>query len=302
MPGTTALACRRCGRVSDSQALTCELCGELLKRACALRPPGPEELERPASVPSQPAPRTIDPAAELRARREPWIYLALGLVSAPIFALTPLLGFMGWFLASLVHEMGHSAVAWLLGMPSMPAIALDGHAAAVHSDQQLFLVAMILLVLATSLWKLLAGRARVIALCALGVLYPALAFTSARELLHLAGGHGGELAFAVLALWKALDGGFTDSRAERLLYGTVGWFLVGKNVFLGWGLATSAGSRAWYAENGSFGFTNDYIRIAEDLLGWRLESVAWLAFLVSLAAVPAAIGLWRLLAASGRAD
>jgi len=272
----------------------------LLQRAPALRPPGEDELPVPAapavSTVVETAPAQIDPAAQRRERLEPWLYLGLGLITAPIFALTPLLGFMGWFFASLVHEMGHSAVAWLFGMPSMPAIALDGHAAAMHSDQQLFLVAMILLVFATTIGRLLSGRPRIVAWVVLGVVYPVLAFTGIRELLHLAAGHGGELAFAVLALWKALDGGFTDSRAERLLYGTMGWFLVGKNVFLAWGLATSAGSRAWYAQNGSFGFTNDYIRIAEDLLGWRLESVAWLALLASVAAVPAALGLWRLAA------
>lgn len=293
MPATATLSCPRCGRAEDAQALACALCGEVLRRALASRAraePGPD---RPAPGDWEHA-RT-DPAAELRARREPWIYFGLGLVTAPIFALTPLLGLMGWFLASLVHEMGHSAVAWFFGMPSVPAIALDGHAAAVHSEQQLFLVAMIALALGTAAWRCLAGQKRIVALAGLVLLYPALAFSSAREFLHLAGGHAGELAFAVLALWKALDGGFTDSRAERMLYGTLGWFLAGKNAVLAWGLATSASSRAWYAENGSFGLTNDYIRLAEELLGWRLQSVAWLALLASLAAVPAAVGLWRIL-------
>jgi hypothetical protein len=295
--GTTATECPRCGRESRGEALACALCGELLRRAPRPAPssqdPRPAEgLERAADSTALLHP-AVDPAAERRARLEPWVYLGLGLVTAPVFAWTPLLGYMGWFLASLVHEMGHSAVSWLFGMPSMPAIALDGHAAAVHSDQQLFLVAMIVLTLATSARKWLAGRARIVALATLGVLYPALAFTSARELLHLAAGHAGELAFATLALWKTLDGGFTDTRAERVLYGTVGWFLVGKNVFLAWGLATSASSRAWYAENGSFGLTNDYIRIAEDLLGWRLQSVAWVALLASLAALPIGIGIWH---------
>ena len=68
-----------------------------------------------------------------------------------------------------------------------------------HSDQQLFLVAMIVATIATSLWKLLDGRNRTVALAALGELYPLMAFTPARELLFLAAGHGGELAFAVLA-------------------------------------------------------------------------------------------------------
>jgi hypothetical protein len=296
MPSTATLSCPRCGRDADAQALMCGLCGEVLRRAAAAARPSRPTPILPAQ--GMPEPERTDALAEQRARREPWIYFWLGLVTAPIFSLTPLLGMMGWFLASLVHEMGHSAVAWFFGMPSVPAIALDGHAAAVHSDQQLFLVAMIALALGTTAWRCLSGTARIAALIAVVVLYPALAFTGARELLHLAGGHAGELAFAVLALWKALDGGFTDSRAERLLYGTLGWFLAGKNALLAWGLATSASSRAWYAENGSFGLTNDYIRIAEDLLGWRLESVAWLALLASLAAVPAAMGLWRLLRAS----
>jgi hypothetical protein len=272
------------------------MCGEVLRRAPAsARPTAATPLERTAAPIA--VARKVPELTE-RERREPWVYLGLGLVSAPIFSLTPLLGMMGWFLASLVHEMGHSAVAWFFGMPSVPAIALDGHAAAVHSEQQLFLVGMVALGLGSAAWRWLRGSARVAVLVGVGVLYPALAFSAARELLHLAGGHGGELAFAVLALWKTLDGGFTDSSAERLLYGTLGWFLVGKNVLLAWGLATSASSRAWYAENGSFGFTNDYIRIAEDLLGWRLESVAWLALLASLAVVPAALGIWRLAARS----
>jgi hypothetical protein len=294
MTATATASCRRCGRPSDPQALACELCGEVLRRA----PPAPKPQPLAAAATMPPALGADPEAARAaqRAAREPWIYLGLGLVTAPIFSLTPLLGLMGWFLASLVHEMGHSAVAWFFGLPSVPAIALDGHAAAVHSEQQIFLVGMVALGLCTLAWRWLSGRACVAALIAIGVLYPALAFSGARELLHLVGGHGGELAFAVLALWKTLDGGFTDSSVERLLYGTLGWFLAGKNALLAWGLATNASSRAWYAENGSFGLTNDYLRIAEEILGWRLESVAWLALLASLAAVPTAIALWRLAA------
>jgi hypothetical protein len=74
----------------------------------------------------------------------------------------------------------------------------------------------------------------------------------------------------------------------------LGWFLAGKNLLLFAGLATRAASRAHYTENGSFGLTNDLIRVAEDVLGWRLESVAWLAVPCALAVVPAAFALWRL--------
>ena len=237
----------------------------------------------------------LDPPAAPRAQSmEPWIYLGLGAISAPVFALTPLLGFMGWFLASLVHEMGHTAVAWFFGMPAFPAISLEGHAVSVHSEPIVLFAMFVWAGLGGAAWRFLEGRARWTALGIVGVVYPLLAFTDARECLHLLAGHGGELAFAALCLWKALDGGFTQSRLERGLYGTVGWYLLGTNAKLCLGLMFSDSSREGYAENGSFGLTNDMIRVAHGVLHWRLQSVAFLMLVVTLAALAAAFGLWRI--------
>jgi hypothetical protein len=226
-------------------------------------------------------------------RREPWVFLGLGLLTAPVFAWTPLLQYMAWFLASLVHEMGHAGLAWLCGMPAIPAISLAGEAAAVHGEQSRLAALSVAAVLAAIAWTRLAGRARTIVLSALVLGYPVLAFTSMREVVHLLAGHGAELLFATLCLWKTLDGGFTDSRSERVLYGTVGWMLLGKNLWLCWGLIRSAVARAEYRTSGSFGLTNDYLRVAE-LLDWRLPVVASGMLLVSCLVLPAALGLWRL--------
>jgi hypothetical protein len=235
--------------------------------------------------------------ADLRARIEPWFYFGIGLVTAPVFALTPMLGYMGWFLASLVHEMGHAAIAWFFGMPAIPAISMDGHAAAVHSEQQVMLALLVSAGLALAAWRWLAGPWRWVGVALALVLHPLLAFTGAKDLLHLLAGHGAEMVFATLCLWKALDGGFTSSRLERALYGTVGWYLVGKNAFLCFGLLTSSAARAAYDENGSFGFTNDYLRVAHEVVGCRLETVAALMLILAVAVVPASIVLWRLLRA-----
>lgn len=282
--------CPRCGREDDGRALACALCGELLRRA-ALTPPRASELARARPAPS---PASIREASETSpSTRDAWLYLGLGLVLAPVFTLTPLLGFMGWFLASLAHEMGHSALAWACGMPSIPAISPAGHAAAVHGEQVLVLVAALLVLAVQHLARHLAGTRRIVAIVSFLAVYGLVAFTPLRELLFLLAGHGGELAFATLCLWKALDGGFTDSRAERLAYSVLGWFLLGKNLWLFVGLATSDASRAHYADNGSFGLTNDLIRVAEDVLGWRLASVAWLAVPCALGVLPAAFALWH---------
>ncbi|MDZ4774601.1 MAG: hypothetical protein SGI72_15850 [Planctomycetota bacterium] len=231
---------------------------------------------------------------------EPWLYLAIGLVTAPVFALTPILKYMGWFLSALVHEMGHAAVAWLCGMPAIPAISLGGHAAAVHQEQSKFLVALIAIGLVWAAWKFLERAWRYVAIALVVVLYPLLALTDGKEFFHLVGGHGTELVFATLCLWKALDGGFTESRLERALYGTVGWYFLGNNALMCFGLISSASARAEYGTSGSFGLTNDYIRLAEDVLNWRLESVAGLMLVGCFLVLPAAIAFWRFTLAQRR--
>jgi hypothetical protein len=200
---------------------------------------------------------------------------------------------MGWFLSALVHEMGHSASAWLMGMPAFPAIRLDGHAAAIHGAQMPLLCGLILGVAAATAWKLPVRAWRYGALAALAIGYPLLAFTSAKELLFLLSGHLGEMVFAGIFLWRALVQGFTGSRFERVLYATLGWYFVGKNVGLTLGLARSDAAREHYAANGSFGLTNDYIRAAEDVLGWPLESLALAMTLPALVVPPLALWLGR---------
>ncbi len=284
-------ACTKCGRAHDESAFVCGLCGTVLRR---------EPSTRSVAAPS-PALRSLPQAhsftqrvAAVPSRAEPWMYLAIGLVTAPIFAWTPILQYMGWFLASLVHEMGHAALAWFCGMPAIPAISLAGHAAAVHQEQSTFLALAIATAFGAAAWHFLRGRTRIVAIALVAVLYPTIAFTGVKELLFLFAGHGGELVFATLSLWKVLDGGFTKTALERALYGTVGWYLLGKNAFLCFGLMTSAMSRAHYEQSGSFGLTNDYIRAAEDVLSWRLESVALLMLVACLLVLPAAFGLWRI--------
>ena len=66
---------------------------------------------------------------------------SVGVLLAPVLTLTPILQYMGWFLGSLCHETGHVAAAWAMGCPAFPAIRLDGHAAALHREQQPLLVA-----------------------------------------------------------------------------------------------------------------------------------------------------------------
>jgi hypothetical protein len=219
--------------------------------------------------------------------------LGLGAFLAPAFGLLPVLRYMGWFLSSLVHETGHCVAAWVCGMPAYPAIRIDGHAAALHSTQKPLLVALVWASLAALTWQLRRRpRARLVAAAAV-LLYPLLALTSFRDLLHLLAGHLGELAFAGVFFYRALSGGFTDSVPERVAYATCAFFLAGHNVVLDLGLVTDEGARQAYAGNGSFGLTQDLIRAARHVRG-SLEGMAGVMLVLSLAALPLAAWIWRL--------
>jgi len=285
----TRTACPECGYENAGSDLTCSLCGHVLERA-ARTPTEPfrEPLEHPSPLRSA-RPRD-DAAAD---RRERLLYLGIGLIAAPVFSLTPLLRFMGWFLGGLVHEMGHAAAAWFTGSPAFPAIRLDGHAAAFCRPQITLVAFAVWAALAFAAWQMRGHRRTLVALGLVVLAYPALAFTSARDLLHLLGGHLGELTFSTVCFWRALTGGFTHSRAERALYAVVAWYLLLENLWLCGRLMFSPAGRAWYRGSGSFGLTNDYVRVANDLLGTSLETVAAGMFLVGLAVLPLSLLLAR---------
>jgi hypothetical protein len=301
---TAAVACPVCG-APDEGGATCRACGLLLRRRGPPEPvpptgaragedpvgglalswsPSTSPAGRPeARAEARPAPPPAWGGVPARTEDRAWPYLAIGAVLAPVLTTTPLLRYVGWFLASLVHETGHCLAAWFVGCPAFPAIRLDGHAAAVHGPQSIPLFALVWAGLAAVAWRVRESRAALVSMVAVLALHPLLALTRGREGLFLVSGHLGELGFATVFLWRAWTGGFTASRVERGLYAVLGWFLVGRNAWLSAGLAWSDQAKATYASNGSFGLENDYVRLAREVVGGSTEAVAVGMLLVAVA-------------------
>ena len=243
--------CEHCGRARRPGEFACGLCGALAPRAdggsggagATPAPAAPVQL-RPG-VPGSTAGEVLGAEPSASEREPAWrtaVHLALGLVFAPVFFAVPFLGAVLWFLSAIVHEMSHSAVAWLCGLPSMPAISLAGEAVAVHGERSWFLTAMIVAGLGSLAWRL-EGRARAIAVGVLAVGYPLIAFTGLREILFLAAGHAGEIALAGVFLSRSISGHQSRFPAERTLYATVGWAIALDNGRLTLGLMTSEARR-----------------------------------------------------------
>ncbi len=253
----------------------------------------------PTLLKTEAAPRSTefsraDMAFDDRAEdRESLKFLLFGLLLSPVFAYLPYLQFFDWFLSSLFHESGHCLFAWMMGQPAFPAISLTGHAAAMHHDQSLLLAIGVGVSFVAGAWHFRDRKVLHWSFLAAAIVQPLLAFTNGKEVLFLAGGHLGELIFATVCFWRTLHGGFTQNNLERLLYGVLGWYLLGSNLALSLGLMFSETARQTYASNGSFGLTNDYLRLAHEVLGVSLGSVAFVMLLVSLIPLPLALVLWR---------
>jgi hypothetical protein len=289
VPTTIATGkCPDCSSAVGADDLVCPLCGQLLRRAAA-----PSRSDLP-----QPSPHAV---VEVAADTEPERILglpagvacvAIGAVLAPVFGLTPLLSYMAWILDSLIHEMGHCLFGLLLGTPMIPAIRLDGHAVSFHGADPPGIWAWITgLAYPIAGWQLRQHRGALIAFAAMTVAYPLCVFTAGKELFIILGGHLGEAMFATLALHRAITGGSTAHKAERIAYAVVGCELMRRNIALCFGLVTSAAARDHYAGNGSFGLTNDLIRAAEDVLHCSLPTVGMLMLVVALLPLPAAAAI-----------
>jgi hypothetical protein len=274
--------CPRCGRATETDARACTLCGEVVRREAA--PPRRTEAVAAPALAWQG--RVIEaPGAPPRICGLPpraFVLLA-GLVLAPVLTWTPLLRYMGWFLASLVHETGHSLAAWITGCPAFPAIRLDGHAAAVHRDPVALLQVVWAIALVAACWACRASPRRARIVGGVASLWALVTFAEApREAFFLWAGHLGELAFAGYALVQATRGGFSGSLAERCTHAAAGAYLVGRNVVLGFGLLTSASARSAYAGNGSFGLENDLVRVARDVHHLAVPAVGGILLFLSV--------------------
>ena len=255
-----------------------------------LQPPrsryGPPRLGPDLGAPQLPPEPQFDAAPE--PSRWPW--LAAGFVAAWLAGFV-LPGMFTWFLCALPHEMGHATVGCLLGHPSTPAISLRGEAWAGIAELRPWLVWVMAAAFATGAWLLRKRLAGCIALGVTALLIPALAFSSAADVLISAGGHLGELAFATYCFMLAWTGGKTGTPQERTACAMAGGLLQFTNLKLCFGLMTSAVARDFYAHNGSLGLKNDYRVLAEDLLYCRLQSVALVMFVLALLPLPLGLAI-----------
>jgi hypothetical protein len=225
-------------------------------------------------------PRAID--------RDAWISIAIGSGLAAVALAVPLVGFVPDVLKTVIHELGHAATAWFFGSPALPSFDLTYGGGISH----LFTRQPLVILLVYAGWACAMYRVRddwpVLIVVLTGVVvYSAVVFTSLRELITIAMGHGAELLAAGVFLYRALSGSQILRGEERPLYAFLGLYIVLSDSRFAYRLITSAEHRETYGDAKGGGHWMDFSRIADEHLHCRLEAVATI-FLLACALAPLA--------------
>ena len=222
-----------------------------------------------------------------------FLYAGLGLVFVPLINSTILTRNIGWILESIVHEGGHTLMALAMGQPALPRITFDGHVpfTVIGPTQYIAVCIVVWAALAWLTFKAYQNQFLRVTATILVVAYPIFAFSEPRrQLAILLAGHGGELLFAGIALWRAQTGLFTANQLERAAYSVVGWYLVFLNIFLWSGILYDPIARDQYTQGPEEGHINDIVVATFDVLVWT--DVRWLAafmLIVSISIYPLAL-------------
>jgi hypothetical protein len=250
-------------------------------------------METLAPLPA-PAPEPVVRRKRKKARkletldRDAWVSLGIGALLAVVAVAVPLLGFVFHVLTTVIHELGHTATAWLFASPALPSFDLTfGGGLSYIVDRQPLLVIAAYAVFAYLLFQARDDRPELVKWIIAGALYSVAMFTPLRGLLITAMGHGTELLVAAIFLHRAMSGNQILRRGERPLYACVGLFIVLTDARLAVDLMSSQAEREAYGEAKGGGHWMDFSVIANEYLRWPLQSVAGL-FLFACILTPVA--------------
>ena len=291
------MTCPRCSSEAPESAVDCPACGIVFSKWRARETPAPDAA---ADIEDIPAPPARWRPAPLKGQAPPappeflgithpgWRAAAIGLALALLLTWFPFLKFILSPLLTLVHEIGHTVVLWLFGYPAIPAFDFANGGGVTMSDLERS---------PSAVWAWAIGLAAVgwwqrentkvlAALFGVAVVYFWM-YNSDRETLAITlGGHGGEVVFGALFLYRGLTGWGCKIEAERPLYAFIAFMILFASIHLGWSLLGNGEEKFWYLQ-GKGGIDNDLVTGAQ-MLSWTLEGVARALVTISFLAIPAA--------------
>lgn len=289
------MICPRCSTEAPDEARDCPSCGIIFAKWRAPRAgsvDAPVSPTRAAAIPPPTwalrTPPPPPPPETLGITHAGWRAAAFGLVMACVLTFFPLVSFLLHPLGTLVHEIGHTVVFWVFGYPAVPAFDFTnggGMTMGDHDRSSAVVGAWVtgLLILA---WWQREKKGVLVALAAVAIIYFFMYNTWRERLAISIGGHGGEIVFGALFLYRALTGWGCKLEAERPLYAFIGFMVLFGSLRLGFILAGNSVEKDWYLQ-GKGGIDNDLV-ISGLYLSLKIEGMGRGLITATLLAIPAA--------------
>jgi len=203
-----------------------------------------------------------------------WIALGGGAALAILVVLLPFLTFLFTPLITLIHELGHAFTGWVFGYPAIPAFDfLYGGGITIHGGRWPILLVVVYGGVAYLAWIYRRNRLTLITLGIFTVLYSIIAFSSIHQMLFVAMGHGFELIFASIFLYRAMSGLGYRNRVERPLYAMAGFFIIFYDLQFAWRLMFDPTEMAIYLQGKGGFLDHDFVRLSQEFFHMNLAIV-----------------------------
>jgi hypothetical protein len=215
---------------------------------------------------------------------EGWKSLAAGIFISIFMLNSQQLVFIFGYLNIIIHELGHAFTAWLFGYPAMPAFdfVYGGGVTSILEERSSTIVLLIGSAIAYLFYLARHNHFTIKFLGGLVTLYTICFFSQVPEVLRIFMGHGFELIFAGIFLYRGISGFACRYHIERPLYATLGLFTIFYEMGFARKLTFDISYRAMY-EYGKGGLIdNDFVVLARDYLQVDLSTVATFYFLCCL--------------------
>ncbi|MFC1852716.1 hypothetical protein ACFL27_21155 [candidate division CSSED10-310 bacterium] len=197
-----------------------------------------------------------------------WISLGVGVGIALMLSASSFLNFILHPLITMVHELGHSIFAWLAGIPTIPAFDFNeggGYAIHLHSKPSYLLITVLYGLLGYGIYMYREHRPGLFFFSGLTIIYTVYFFTSLDNVIVLFMGHGTELLFAGIFLYRGISGWGCVHSAEQPLYAGLGIWIIINRLNFTWKLLHDRGEQFLYKQGKAF-CANDFVLISEHYL------------------------------------
>ncbi|MBW3564785.1 MAG: hypothetical protein KY459_08670 [Acidobacteria bacterium] len=261
------MECPKCGFQQLDDASECHRCGVVFGKLYDR----PDDGHPPVLPPLPVAARVVNPAvARHPAEPPPYRMLAVAALVAIIFNYLPVVSWAMSALVTLFHEFGHGVVAWILGIPAIPAFDFAYGGGITHMVG--FQPVLALIVFGLAAWGIRTLWVRAHRNVAIGLsivlAFWLIAVTSEwrRETVIGAAGVGGEITFAAIFLFMGVTGaGLRHPELERPLAAFCAFYAAYQTLRFGWGLANDRDFLEIYRRGKGGAMMNDLEVIALNL-------------------------------------